>query len=54
MPPERDDFFLLKTFGGGFEVVSMDRVEEEEPESPRGFVLERLDAIVLEEAHDWA
>lgn len=52
MPLERDDFFLLSTFGAGFEVVSMDRAEEDDPDPPRGLVLERLEPIVLEEAHD--
>jgi hypothetical protein len=52
MPPERDDFFLLKTLGAGFEIESMERAEDEEPEPPRSFVAEPLEEMVLEEAHE--
>lgn len=43
--PERDDFFLLKTFGLGLAMLSNDWLEDEEPEPPRVLDRNLLDAV---------
>lgn len=53
LSPESDGFFLRKPFGFGL-VLSMDCVDEDDPEAPCWLAADRADAEVDEDPHDCA
>lgn len=51
--PDNDDFFLRRTFELDLG-LSMDWADDDDPEPPRWLAVDRVDAEVEEEPHDWA